>query len=95
MGKNKFTMEQHEQKDDPRKNPENLIEEPHPVRPPQRLNDDYSGINDAVSNDDYLEDDDPPLTEEDLEENNLSIEEADQIEWDEWDEPEAGDWENE
>lgn len=32
--------------------------------------------------DDATEDTDPPLDEEDLEENHLSVEEADQIEWD-------------
>jgi|GEM_PF-2048170 len=30
----------------------------------------------------YVPDNDPPLTEEDLEENDLSTEEADEIEWD-------------
>jgi hypothetical protein len=36
--------------------------------------------NDAAETDD--EDSDPPLDESDLEENNLSVEEADQIVWD-------------
>lgn len=41
---------------------------------------------------DDLEDTDPPLDEEDLQENNLTVEEADQIEWDE---PKTGSSSNE
>jgi hypothetical protein len=43
------------------------------------LQDDAQEVSDEVAD---VEDTDPPLDEEDLEENNLTVEEADQIIWD-------------
>ena len=72
-----------QEEDDPRNQHKNPLEGTNPAnRNFQRPNEDNSGIND-VNNQNEIEDSDSTLTGEDMEENNLSMEEANRGRWDE------------